>query len=124
MAPDCAGDGEEGGRSLETGHGPAQPLVPHTEAEVAALHVEDHDEGVGHGPAVGAAQARGEVLPHLDVVVEGLESAQVPAPALVRVAHQALVANGVQGRVPGGHTDDGMSSSLASRPTDLQNIQM
>ena len=56
--------------------------------------------------------------------MEGLESPQVPAPALVRVAHQALVAHGVKGSVPGGDTDDGVSSSLASRPTDLQDTKM
>ena len=56
--------------------------------------------------------------------MEGLESPQVPAPALVRVAHQALVAHGVKGSVPGGDTDDGVSSSLASRPTDLHDTKL
>ncbi len=51
--------------------------------------------------------------------MEGLEPAKVPAPALVRVAHQALVAHGVKGSVPGSDTHDGVSASLASRPTDL-----
>ena len=65
VTPDCAGDGEEGGGGFEAGHGPAQPLVPHTEAESAAVHVEDHGEGVRHRPAVLTTQARGEVVAHL-----------------------------------------------------------
>ena len=51
---------------------------------------------------------------YLDVVVEGLKPAQVPAPALVRVAHEALVTHGVKGGVPSGDTDNGVSSSLTS----------
>ena len=58
---------------------------------------------------------------YLYVVVEGLESAEVPAPALVGVTHEALVTHGVKGRVPGGDSDNGVSSSLTSRPADLQN---
>ena len=69
VTPDCAGDGEEGGGGLEASHGPAQPLVPHTEAETAAVHVENHGEGVRHRPAVLTAQARGEVLAHLENVI-------------------------------------------------------
>ena len=125
MAPDCAGDGKDGGGGQETSHGPAQPLVPHTEAEAAKVHVQDHGEGGGHGPAVVgvAAQARGVVLAHLEIVVEGLEPAQVPAPALVSVAHQTLVTHGVEGRVTRGHADHGVCSPLASWPINLQNTK-
>ena len=65
MTPDCAGDGEEGGGGFEASHGPAQPLIPHTEAESAAVHVEDHGEGVRHRPAMLTTQASGEVFAHL-----------------------------------------------------------
>ena len=67
VSPDCAGDGEEGGGGLEPGHGPAQPLVTHLEAEAAPVHVEDHGEGVRHRPAVmTSAQTRGEMLTYLE----------------------------------------------------------
>ena len=67
VTPDGAGDGEEGAGGLEAGHGPAQPLVPHPEAEAAPVHVEHHGEGVRHRPAVmTSAQTRGEMLTNLD----------------------------------------------------------
>ena len=59
------------------------------------------------------------IFVHLDVVVEGLESAEVPAPALVGVAHEALVTHGVKGGVPSGDSDNGVSSSLTSWPAHL-----
>ena len=65
VTPDCAGDGEEGGGGFKASHGPAQPLIPHTEAESAAVHVEDHGEGVRHRPAMLTTQASGEVFAHL-----------------------------------------------------------
>ena len=65
VTPDCAGDGEKGDGGFKASHGPAQPLVPHTEAESAAVHVEDHGEGVRHRPSVLTTQARGEMLAHL-----------------------------------------------------------
>ena len=115
MSPDGTGDGVERGGGLEAGHCPAQPLVLHRVAEDAALHVENHGKGVGDGPLTGRV-----VLPHLDIIVEDLESAQVPAPTLLRVAHQALVAHGVEGSVPCSNSDHGVSSSLASGPANLQ----
>lgn len=67
MTPDCAGDGEEGGGGLEAGHRPAEPLVPHPEAEAAPVHVQHHGEGVRHRPPVmTSAHAGGEMLANLD----------------------------------------------------------
>ena len=57
------------------------------------------------------------------VVVEGLESAEVPAPAVSRVAQQTLVSNSVQWSLAGSHSDHRVSSSLPHGPGDFPLVE-
>ena len=57
------------------------------------------------------------------VVVEGLQSAEVPAPAVSRVTQQTLVANSVEWSLAGSHSDHGVSSSLSGGPSHLPLVQ-
>ena len=54
------------------------------------------------------------------VVVEDLESAEVPAPALVAVAHQALVTHRVQRRLACPHPQHRVGAALPGGPGHLQ----
>ena len=57
------------------------------------------------------------------VVVERLESAEIPAPAVSRVTQQTLVSNSVQWSLTGSHSDHRVSSSLPHRPGDLPLVE-
>lgn len=52
-----------------------------------------------------------------------LISSQVPSPALIGGADEALVADGVQGGVRGSDADDGVRAALARRPHHLPAVQ-
>ena len=54
------------------------------------------------------------------VVVEDLESAEVPAPALVAVAHQALVTHRVQRRLACPHPQHRVGAALPGGPGHLE----
>lgn len=57
-------------------------------------------------------------------VVNGyLISPEVPAPALVGGADEALVADGVERRVRGGHAHHGVRAALPRRPHHLPAVQ-
>ena len=125
MAPDSAGDWVEWSHGLDASDRPAEPLVPHHVAEAALVHVQQHGEGVRHSPLVVVGHRGGVVAARLDthVVVEHLQPAQVPAPALVRVAHQALVTHGVQRSLAGGHAHHGVRAPLSDGPGDLPHVE-
>ena len=57
------------------------------------------------------------------VVVESLQSAQVPAPAVRRVAQETLVTNSVEWSLAGPDSHHGVSPSLPDRPGDLPLVE-
>ena len=72
---------------------PAQELVPHGKSKSAVVHVEDHREDIRHMPLVLVRDsARVEGAGGQLVVVERLETAEVPAPAGGGVSQQTLIA--------------------------------
>ena len=125
MSPDRACHWVERSPGLDARDGPSEPLISHAIAEAALVHVQQHGEGVGDRPLVVVAHGARVVVAGLDphVVVEHLEPAQVPAPALVRVSHQTLVSDSVERGLGRGHAHHGVGATLSDRPRHLPHVQ-
>lgn len=123
VPPDGADDGIEL-PALEAPEGDAEILPVDDEAERALVHVEDDEELVGNDEGLVGLEERwvGDARVVFAVVVE-LVPAEIPAPGGVGAADEALVADGVEGCVGCGDTDDGVRAPLSGRPAHLPGVQ-
>lgn len=102
----------------------AKIVTVDNERHGALVHIQDHVELVRHLEGLVGAQTLGVGHARLVVaVMVGLVAAQVPAPGLVIVANERLVADRVEGSVDGAHADHSMGASLLGGPGDLKHVQ-
>jgi len=81
-------------------------------------------EGVGDGEIlIGFENGRIGGAQLVLGVVEEFVASEIPAPGLVVGSHQTLVADGMEGRLLGGHAHDGVRSALPRRPVQLPDVE-